>query len=651
MCGITGFWSRRPPLRDPSALVPMLAAIAHRGPDDSGSYVENGLALGHRRLAIVDLSADGRQPMRSASGRYLIVFNGEIYNFVELRERLAREGRRFATRSDTEVMLQAFEAWGVEDALRAFAGMFAFALWDSEREELWLARDRLGKKPLYVELREKEVAFASELRCIETLSRHEVARGSLALLLRNSYIPQPYTILEGVQKLPPASAMCVPRDGAPRVVTYWSLDNVARAPRRLLGDREAVDRLAEILDRAVSERMVVDVPLGAFLSGGIDSSLVVSLMRSHSPAPVRTFTIGFAESEYDEAKHAKRVAEHLGTLHTERYVTPEDALAVIPRLMRIYDEPFADSSQIPTFLVSEMARRHVTVALSGDGGDEVFGGYNRYLYANRLWRRMARIPRPLRSLAGRGVLALPASGWDTLYRAIAPLLRPRSRLALPGEKAHKLGEALDASSRSALYLQFTRCWRDPERAVPGAQLPPTLLDEIGRRPAPADYREEMMLLDSLTYLPDDILVKVDRASMAVALEARAPLLDHRVVEYAWSLPIEQKIRDGQGKWLLRQLLDRHVPRSLIERPKMGFGVPIAEWLRGPLRDWAGALLDEDRLRREGYFDVAEVRTRWRDHLAGRRNWQAQLWAVLMFQLWLDERPDAMPPLAPMTASA
>ncbi|RMD79436.1 MAG: asparagine synthase (glutamine-hydrolyzing) [Gammaproteobacteria bacterium] len=627
----------------------MAEALAHRGPDDAGVWTdaEAGIALGHRRLAVMDLSPAGRQPMVSASGRYVIAYNGEIYNFRELRAELERAGRAPAWRghSDTEVLLAGFEAWGVEATLRRAVGMFAFALWDATERALWLARDRMGEKPLYYGWVAGSLAFSSELKALRRVPgwRGEVDRAALALFLRHNYVPAPWSIHRDVRKVPPGhlvrfDAGAVPGHW-PELRPYWSLTEIAD---RGLADplppdpEVCAEAVEEALRRSLAGQQLADVPVGAFLSGGIDSSTVVALLQAMAGRPVRTFTIGFHEAGYDEAREAAQVARHLGTEHTELYVTPREAMEVIPRLPEIYDEPFADSSQIPTFLVSRLAREHVTVALSGDGGDELFGGYNRYVWALGLWRRLDRLPRPLRALAARAIRAVPPGAWERLFALAGPLLPAGLRVRQPGLKMHKLAELLRCADPGAIYLRLVSHWEDPASVVLGAGEPATVLSDPGRQPRLPTFLERMMCLDALTYLPDDILVKVDRAAMAVSLETRVPFLDHRVVETAWRVPVALKLREGKGKWLLRRILHRHVPPELVERPKMGFGVPIEHWLRGPLRDWAEALLDEARLRREGYLDPAPVRRLWWEHLAGRGSWQYWLWDVLAFQAWLEQ---------------
>ena len=646
MCGIAGYFE--PGKRASSEqLLQMASAIVNRGPDDAGAWVDpdTGLGLAHRRLAIIDLSPAGHQPMQSASGRLVIVFNGEIYNHQALREELEKQGRAPAWQghSDTETLLAAFDAWGVEQTLKRTIGMFALALWNRHDRSLTLARDRLGEKPLYYGWQGQggraAFLFASELKAMREHPSFagEIDRGAVSLLLRHNCIPAPYSIHKGIAKLLPGHYLTLsPQDlqhqKLPASVPYWSLAGAARAgvaaPWKGT-DIEAIAQLDGLLGSAVRQQMMADVPLGAFLSGGIDSSTIVGLMQAQSSRPVKTFTIGFHEAGFNEAEHAKAVARHLGTEHTELYVQPEQALAVIPSLPHMYDEPFADSSQIPTFLVSQLARQHVTVSLSGDAGDELFCGYNRYQMTQQLWGRISSLPLPVRRLMASMMTTLSPDQWDR----VAGRLPVMSGYVNLGEKLHKSAGVMDARSVEDLYLGFVSHWRDPASIVIGGQEPPTLV--TGSRPElpGLDGVQQMMALDALTYLPDDILVKVDRASMAVSLESRVPMLDHRVVEFAWRLPQNLKLRDGQSKWLLRQVLYKYVPRELIERPKQGFAVPIAAWLRGPLRDWAENLLDESRLRREGIFEPAPVRQKWLEHLSGKRNWQHWLWDVLMFQAW------------------
>ena len=657
MCGIAGFIGGRFDHGGQGAratLARMTGAIAYRGPDSAGAWLEpeHKVALGHRRLAILDLSPAGEQPMTSPSGRFVTVYNGEIYNHLELRERLAGPWRGH---SDTETLLAAIDAWGVEEALKQCAGMFALALWDRQERALILARDRLGEKPLYYgwQGRGSEAAFlfGSELKALarHPAFRREIDRQALALFTRFNYVPAPHSIYADIAKLPPGTFLTL-RAGetSPLVTAYWSAAEVAASGAAApldIGPEEATDELERVLSKAVSQQMISDVPLGAFLSGGVDSSTVVALMQAQSSRPVKSFSIGFEEPAYNEAEHAGAVARHLGTDHNELYVRPEDALAVIPSLPSIYDEPFADASQVPTLLVSRLARRQVTVALSGDGGDELFAGYNRYHLAARNWGRISRVPRPLRRVAAKALEALSPEQWNKVAGALAPVLPASLRLAGPGEKAHKAARGIASGSADELYRGLVSSWRDPGEIVIGGSEPATLGPEVLARLGGLGTCERMMALDMLTYLPDDILAKVDRAAMSVSLETRVPLLDHRVVEYAWRLPLDLKLRGGESKWVLRQLLYRHVPRSLIDRPKMGFGIPIGSWLRGPLRDWAEELISPRRLAGEGYFRPEPIRAAWDAHQSGRSNMQYQLWAILMFQAWLESssaQGDEMP---------
>lgn len=651
MCGISGFLqSSTPDANDKLNAVcrAMAQAIAHRGPDAHAVWTDAsaGIALGHRRLAIVDLTEAGAQPMASASGRYVIAYNGEIYNHMELRRQIEAVGRTPTWRghSDTETLLAAIETWGMEAALERCIGMFAIALWDRDQRALTLARDRLGEKPLYYGWQgdgdNAVFLFGSELKALRAhpAFRAPIDRDAMALFLRHNYIPAPHSIHQGIRKLPPGSLLKVSlARREPALTTYWSAIDVvltgASRDRLSISPAEAVDELEALLKSAVSQQMVADVPLGAFLSGGVDSSAIVALMQAQSSRPVKTFTIGFHEAGYNEAEHAKAVAQHLGTEHTELYVTAQEAMAVIPRLPTLYDEPFADSSQIPTFLVSQLARRHVTVSLSGDAGDELFGGYSRYSTTAGMWRRISQLPVPLRHMAARTITALSPDTWNRITRWLpSPLFRQRF-----GDRMHKGAGVLGSRSVDDLYHSLVSHWADPAAIVIGGQEPATLLTGLRLDLDGLDPVERMMALDLVTYLPDDILAKVDRAAMAVSLESRVPMLDHRVVEFAWRLPMACKLRDGAGKWALRQVLYRHVPQNLIDRPKMGFGVPIDVWLRGPLRDWAEALLDESRLRREGFFHPAPIRRKWAEHLGGSRNWAYHLWDVLMFQSWLESQ--------------
>ncbi len=653
MCGIVGFFEASPQRSTPEAasiVQSMARTLEHRGPDDSGIWidVENGIALGHRRLAIIDISPEGHQPMASADGRYVIAFNGEIYNFLELRRELDRLGHRFRGHSDTEVMLTSFSEWGIYKALERFNGMFAFALWDARERILHLGRDRLGEKPLYYGGFGQTFLFASELKALKAhpAFQSQIDRDALALFLRYSCVPAPYSIYQGIFKLPPGTVLTWNgKDAYPDPVPYWSAKAVAEASVAdpfTGSEQEATTQLEELLREAVKLRMVADVPLGAFLSGGVDSSTIVALMQAQSSQPVKTFTIGFYEDAYNEAQYAKAVAQHLGTDHTELYVTPEEALAVIPKLPRLYDEPFSDSSQIPTFLVSQLARGHVTVSLSGDGGDELFAGYNRYFWGRRIWQKMGWLPQRLRQTAARTLTRLSPQAWDRMFTQVGAFLPAGFNLPTPGDDLHKLAGILAVPDPDAMYVGLASHWKDPEAIVVGGVEPVTAVSERQNWARLPDFTQRMMYLDAITYLPDDILVKVDRASMGVSLEARVPFLDHRVVELAWRMPLSLKIRGLQGKWLLRRLLDQYVPPSLIERPKAGFGMPIDRWLRGPFKDWAETLLDEHRLRDEGFFHPQFIRQKWVEHLSGDCNWQYDLWDVLMFQAWLEESRTVLP---------
>jgi len=652
MCGFAGFLQSSALVAAhamPTLAERMSGMLRHRGPDDGGSWAdpEAGVALGHRRLSIIDLSVEGHQPMASASGRYVIAFNGEIYNFGQLREELGREALAWRGHSDTEVMLAAFERWGVEAALRQLNGMFAFALWDRSERTLYLARDRMGEKPLYYGWLGKTFLFGSELKALRVHPawQGEIDRSALSAYMRLNCVPGPHSIYKGISKLAPAHFLKVRLTSGEgeRPQPYWSLRETAEAgwaaPSRL-DEHEAIDELDRLLRDAVGMRMVADVPLGVFLSGGVDSSTVVALMQAQSSMPVKSFSIGFDEEDYNEARHAAAVARHLGTDHTELYVTPREALAVIPQLPTIYDEPFADSSQIPTILVSRLARRHVTVALSGDGGDELFCGYVRYFWSRRLWSRMRFLPHPVRAFAGSALTSVAPDTWNALLGRAARLIPSVALREVNGNRIHKLAEIMAVPTPDVLYQGLTSHWSDPERVVLGAPEARSIATDPAQWSALNDFTARMMYMDAATYLPDDILVKVDRASMSVGLESRVPLLDHRVVEFAWRVPLSMKLRDNHGKWLLRQVLYRYVPRALIERPKMGFGVPIDSWLRGPLREWAETLLSERRLRDEGYFDPLPIRQKWMEHQSGSRNWQYLLWDVLMFQAWLENERGA-----------
>lgn len=645
MCGIAGFveFSKSGRTVDAKKVaLDMARALTHRGPDAGGVWSDGaGVALSHRRLSILELSLAGNQPMISESGRYVLVYNGEIYNHLNLRKELQIQAWR--GNSDTETLLAACEAWGVETTLRRAVGMFTIALWDKEVRTLILARDRFGEKPLFYGWQDSNFLFGSELKSLTAHPawRGEVDREALSLFLRYGYVPLPHSIWKGVAKLLPGSLVTLGPDAPvgvlPAPTFYWRARDVANTTiRRDLDQETAASELDRLLRETIAGQMVADVPLGAFLSGGVDSSMVVALMQAQSARPVKTFTIGFSESDYNEAEYAKAVASHLGTSHTELYVTSDDATGLIPSLPDIYDEPFGDVSQIPTHLVAALAQPHVSVCLSGDGGDELFGGYTRYCLGRSLWCGLRWFPSVLRRLAAQGITGVSPARWDDLGR----LLPRRFQMPMIGDRAHKLAGLIEAATEDDVYRLLVSHERNPESIiVPDSEdgLGSTLwADHEMRELRRADFSERMMFNDLVGYLTDDILCKVDRAAMAASLETRMPFLDHRLAEFAWQLPLDMKIRDGQGKWLLRHVLYRYVPKTLIERPKQGFGVPIGIWLRGPLRDWAENLLDESRLRRERYFHPKPIREKWEEHLAGRRNWQHWLWNVLMFQAWQEK---------------
>lgn len=639
MCGIAGFLNTRGGASTDVA-ARMRDTLYHRGPDDGGTWVDEaqGVALVHRRLSILDLSAAGHQPMLSASDRYVIAFNGEVYNHLDLREALP--GYAWRGHSDTETLLAAISAWDVSTTLKKSVGMFAFALWDRQNRALTLARDRFGEKPLYYGRQGDVFLFGSELKALKAhpAFNAQIDRDALALYIRHGYIPAPYSIYQGIFKLPPGTWMQIGADlNHAEPTVYWGAGQAAEGGQRnqFEGDAaEAAQELERLLKQSLKGQMMADVPLGAFLSGGVDSSAVVALMQAQSNPPVKTFTIGFKDQAYNEAEYAHAIAKYLGTEHTELYVTPEQAMAVIPQLPHIYDEPFADSSQIPTWLVSKMAREQVTVSLSGDGGDELFGGYNRYSIGEKL-SRVTRLPLPLRKTLAGMISGVPPDKWEALTEWVLPIMPKKLRFANPGDKLHKLAGLLRSDACEGLYLGLVSLWDDPTTIVIGSKEPTTVVTDRDAWPKLKGLSEQMMALDTLGYLPDDILVKVDRAAMNVSLETRMPFLDHRVMEFAWRLPMSMKIWNGQSKYVLRQVLYKHVPRELIERPKMGFSVPLDSWLRGPLRDWAEALLDGSRIKEEGFFDPAPIRKKWLEHLSGRYNWQHQLWVILMFQAWLD----------------
>jgi len=639
------------------AITKMNEALYHRGPDDQGIWLdrENNIALGHRRLAVIDLSEKGKQPMVSACGRYVIVYNGEIYNFRSIRKELEKVGITIDGGSDTAVLLASIVKWGIKSSLKKAHGMFAFSLWDRDDKALYLVRDRLGEKPLYYGYSGNQFLFASELKSFTSFPewRGEIDRDVLTLQLRYGYIPAPYSIYKGIFKLLPGSILKLPLEdlqyrkelnpGGKSIdknslspQRYWSARTVAETAVKnkvYYTKEEAVNTLQDILGRTIKNQMIADVPLGAFLSGGIDSSIVVALMQSQSINPVRTFTIGFHEARFNEAKYAKKVADYIGTDHTEMYITSKEAMEVIPGLPDYYDEPFSDPSQIPTYLVSKLAKEQVTVSLSGDGGDELFAGYERYFWAMSVRNIIESLPMMARKTFASILQRVPIPVWDRLLATFYPVLPKRFQFHQPGEKLNKLSDLLRIEDFELMYRRLISHIGNPEKYVIGTTEPETIQSNKMEWPQLSDELEAMQYLDTVSYLPDDILVKLDRASMSVSLESRVPLLDHKIVEFAWSLPRELKVQDKTGKCILKDLLYKYVPRELVDRPKMGFGVPIGEWLRGGMREWAEDLLDPAMMERDGIFDSNSVRKMWIEHKSGSRNWEYQLWNILTFQSW------------------
>ncbi len=637
MCGIAGFSGI---VTDPSAcLGKMIKTLNHRGPDDRGSWFDNNanVGLAHSRLSILDLSSAGHQPMHSQSGRYVIIFNGEIYNYKKILSELEINSTlKLKGQSDTEVLLAAIEAWGLKNTLKKASGMFALALWDKEKNNLFLARDRVGEKPLYYGWVEDTFVFASELKAFKQLKdfKNKIDRRALALLLRYSSIPAPFSIYENIHKLLPGHVLEFnSKSKEIKDFEFWSLEEVYTSKRNInhfISDEQAIFELEDTLHNAVGLQMQADVPLGAFLSGGIDSSLIVAMMQNQSKQKVNTFSIGFDVKDFNEAEYARAVANHLRTDHFDMYVTEQDALDVIPNLPNIYDEPFADSSQIPTYLVSKIAKQKVTVALSGDAGDELFGGYNRYVFTQKMFNKIKKVPTPIKNILSKLIFSLSEENWNKYFGRLL-----ESRFSNLGYKLHKGADVLNSSSVKNLHLKLASLIHEPSDWLIDVNEHKTILNDEVQRFNDLDEIEQMMIYDLLTYLPTDILTKVDRAAMAVSLETRVPFLDPNVIEFSARLPLDFKIRNGTSKWILREVLYKHVPKKLIERPKMGFAVPLAEWLRGPLKEWAESLLDESRLRKDGFFNADYVRNKWREHLSGKRNWHYQLWNVLVFQAWLE----------------
>ncbi len=642
MCGIAGYIDRKSAPTEAAGLDTlsrMICTLDHRGPDDRGTWVDAayGAALAQARLSIIDLSPLGRQPMTSADGRITIVFNGEIYNFQTIRPDLLAAGIKFRGHSDTEVLVEALALWGLDATLARLNGMFAFAAWDRQEHRLLLARDRIGKKPLYIQCLGDSFLFGSELKALREHPRFrpEIDRQALALYFRYGFIPGDRSIYSSTRKLLPGQALTVSAGGEDlkyEQKAYWDPIEAARrgASNRFSGsDSEAEERLHHLLLDATKIRLESDVPLGMLLSGGIDSSLVTALIQAQVSSPVKTYSIGFHDERYNEAEHARAIAAHLKTDHTELYLDPRDSLEIIELMPKHFDEPFADSSQLPTLLVSRLARQHVTVALAGDGGDELFAGYNRYELACRAWRRINRLPKAARHA---GAAALERVSPQVLDKLIPRKLEK----VVTADRIHKFAGMLREQSLPEVYRSLLSIWTEPEKLVLGTTEPPSAYTPGVVQEVFSDYFEQMMLLDLLCYLPDDILAKVDRASMAVSLEMRAPLLDYRIVEFSLQLPIRFKLRDGERKWLMRRVLDRYVPKELIDRPKQGFSVPVGSWLRKELKDWAAALIEPGRLKREGFLDPALIQSAWNEHQSGRRNRSHHLWSVLMFQLWLEK---------------
>ena len=656
MCGITGIFGNLRKEEFDSSIHEMSATLNHRGPDDAGTWIneENGVAFGHQRLSIIDLSSAGHQPMVSPCGRFTTVFNGEIYNHLQLRDKLNTSANKQSWKghSDTETLVTAFSQWGIEKTLQQLVGMFAIAVWDFKEKRLFLIRDRFGEKPLYYGWSNGVFLFGSELKALQKYKRfsNQIDRGALSLYMKYMYVPTPYSIFRDIYKLepgcilqidkgtkPPTLPLFAPfRDQGINIAQWYSISNMAQAGQKnLITDQnDAVDLIEKTLLESVRSQLISDVPLGAFLSGGIDSSVITALMQKVCKDPVKTFTIGFEESSFNEAIYAKEVSRHLGTEHHELYVTSSDAFKVIPHLPTLYDEPFADSSQIPTYLVSKLARESVTVSLSGDAGDELFGGYNRYLWGSRVWNKVRWMPLIVRQTLGVAINKISVNTWDSIGNS----LPNSSRVSLMGDKAHRMAHRLkNVKSLDDVYHSLvTEGYKEDGLVVNDKAALITKLDNNDIVSGIVDFEHRMMLLDSLTYLPDDILTKVDRAAMGVSLETRIPFLDYRVAELAWRLPLDTKINNGETKWPIRQVLYKYVPKVLIERPKAGFAIPVGQWIRGPLREWAADLLNEERIRREGYFNPELVQQLWQQHLSGKYDWTPRLWAILMFQAWLDK---------------
>ena len=650
MCGICGFYSKSS-FKSDEIIKKMNLSIHHRGPDDSGIWQDGnaGIVFGHQRLSIIDPTPAGKQPMHSSSGRLILTYNGEIYNHLEIRSELQeiKSNIKWYSNTDTETLVEALDFWGIEVTLKKLVGMFAFAVWDRKLRSLTLVRDRMGEKPIYFGwqgIGDKTVfLFGSELKALKVHPefRGNINNDAIALQLRHNCIPAPYSIYKDIFKLLPGHYLQLKENDLvkkllPNPKPYWSLVEVATQGVNKLKSLSANDiekELEQLLKISIKQQMMSDVPLGVFLSGGVDSSTVVALMQAQSNQPIKTFTIGFNEQEYNEAKYAKEVARYLGTEHTELYVSAEQAMAVIPKLAYIYDEPFSDSSQIPTFLISQLAKKKVTVALTGDGGDEVFCGYNRYILSKNLWNKLTLIPLPLRKNLASGIKSINSQSWNKFFK-ILPSLNQYTNL---DDKVYKIASVLESKTLFDLYYKLISNWQNPNEILLNGKEPRTFLTNYESELTKLDGQQQMMLLDSMTYLPDDILVKTDRAAMATSLETRAPFLNHKLLEYAWQIPQPLKLKKTQSKWILRQILYKYIPKKLVERPKVGFGVPIDSWLRGPLKDWAQALLDKTKLRNQGFFNPDSISIKWTEHLSGKKNWQYEIWSILMFQEWLSKK--------------
>lgn len=642
MCGFVGFIDLKKSTRVErlnNLINLMTDRIIWRGPDSKGiwSNAKNGIALGHRRLSVIDLSNHGHQPMLSNCGSYVLAYNGEVYNFIEIRHKLRKEGVKFKSESDTEVVLEACLNWGVQRALRQFNGMFSFAFWDIKNERLTLARDRLGIKPLYWGKCSETIFFGSQP---STFEKHpnwngEINKSSVASFLRHNYVPSPNSIYSNVQKLMPGHFLEIQKGKVISNQSYWHLDILSQKSNASsnISENEALEQFSVLLSNSIKSQMVADVPLGAFLSGGIDSSLVVALMQEHSANKIKTFSVGFENKNYDESDFAQQVAENLKTDHHKLTLNSKTAFECIEKIPEWFDEPFADSSQIPTYFVSKMARKEVTVVLSGDGGDELFAGYNRYFWANKIWKNIRYIPYATRNLSAQLIKSLPHDQWDALGQFASKFVEIKQL----GNKAHKAADILSLRSSDEIYLNLISQWKDPSSVMLDGFEHYSQIRYFSDQIPNSTLMTKMQYLDLKTYLPDDILTKVDRSSMAVSLEARVPLLDHKLVEFAFSLPEKMRIKNGQSKWILRKVLSDYLPKELIDRPKMGFGIPLGDWLRSDFRDWAEDLLDKRKLDEGGYFSSEKVRQIWSEHVKNTGDFHYQLWPILMFQQWLERQ--------------